>query len=225
MINRTKVFMTTIIIAIIVALIRYFDLIYYIELDNITELPQLIDKFGLWAPIIYILLYTLFCLFFLPRFPITLLGGVVFGPVWGTIWVSLAATVGATVSFLVSRYLAAGLIKRKFGASKHFKKIQQGVEKHNWRMLVITRMIPVFPFNLQNYLYGLTNIKLLTYIVVSWVSMLPATIAYCFAAGSIVEGTTSIKSTLFYLGVAAVVFVLLSLLPKFMKEKVFIDKD
>ena len=217
--QRNKIIITIIGIGVIAFLVRHLGLIKYIKIENIAQVKNLIEGFGIWGPIIYLFLYIAACLFFLPGLPITLLGGLAFGPVWGTVWTSIASIGGATASFLVSRYVARDMIEDKFGHNHQFKKIENGFKKHGWRMLVITRMVPVFPFNLQNYLYGLTNIKLVTYISISWICMLPATIAYCFAAGSIVKGTKNIKSTFIYLGIAAVFFVIVSFLPRLIKKK------
>jgi uncharacterized membrane protein YdjX (TVP38/TMEM64 family) len=82
-------------------------------------------------------------------------------------------------------------------------------------MLLITRLVPAFPFSIQNYVYGLTDIPLRTYVLVSLPSMLPATIAYNFAAGSVRTG--NFGTTLWYLGIAAVFFVLASLLPAWVR--------
>lgn len=217
--NRIKMMITIIILGLTAFLVRYFGFVDYLQLKNITELQQWIEEIGLWGPVIYSLLYIVVCLFFLPKLPITLLAGLVFGPVWGTIWASLGATAGATVSFLISRYVAREMIKNKFGAKEQYQKIERGVEKYGWRMLVITRLIPIFPFNIQNHLYGLTNIKLMTYVFVSWLGMLPATIVYCFAAGVIIEGAKNMQNAFIYLAIAIVVFILISLLPKFIAWK------
>ena len=225
--SKLKVILTVLIIALIIFLIRYFGLVNYMGLENIIKVQQLIEKIGLWAPLIYLLLYILVCLFFLPRVTITLVGGLVFGPVWGTIWSSLGTTLGAMASFIVSRYLARDMVKKKFGSNQHFKRIEHGFNQYGKKMLIISRIVPVVPFSVQNYLYGLTSIKLRDYILITWFCMLPSTVVYCFAAGSIVEGTTNIESTLLYLGIAGMVFVLILLLSKFIEKKqqdVFLDK-
>jgi uncharacterized membrane protein YdjX (TVP38/TMEM64 family) len=85
-------------------------------------------------------------------------------------------------------------------------------------MVLITRLVPVFPFNLQNYAYGLTDIPLSTFVLVSLPAMLPATIAYSFAAGSLRTG--DLEQTLWYLAIAAIAFVVVSLLPSWLVSRV-----
>jgi len=103
--------------------------------------------------------------------------------------------------------------------NERLRKIDEGVEKHGWLMLMITRLIPVFPFNVQNYVYGLTKIDFLTYVFVSWICMLPGTVAYVLAGGALVSGKGDIKKTIMYLAIAAVFFVLISLIPGIIKRR------
>jgi uncharacterized membrane protein YdjX (TVP38/TMEM64 family) len=84
-------------------------------------------------------------------------------------------------------------------------------------MVMITRLVPIFPFNVQNYVYGLTDIPLRTYALVTLPCMVPATVAFSFAAGSVRTG--DIGTTIWYLGVAAVFFVLLSLIPRWVRRR------
>jgi uncharacterized membrane protein YdjX (TVP38/TMEM64 family) len=126
--------------------------------------------------------------------------------------------VGATLAFLVARYVARGMVENWVAGSAQFKKIDEGVERQGWRILMITRLVPAFPFNLQNFAYGLTRISLPVYAAVSWVCMLPGTIAFSFAGGSLTGGGDMTK-TFMMLGVAAVFFVFISLIPGWIKKR------
>ena len=150
--------------------------------------------------------------------PVTVVGAFVFGPVWGTVYSLIGATIGATAAFLVGRYAARGMVEGLIQKNEALKKIDEGVERQGWRMLMITRLVPVVPFNAQNYVYGLTRIRLLTYVVLSFVFMAPGTAAYNFAAGKLLRGEFEM-TTLYYLAGAAVLFVLLSLLPGWLKKR------
>lgn len=215
--NLIKLISIVSIVLVGIFLLRFYAVDEYITLDNIANLRNNIDQYGYWGPLVYIFIYIIGTVFFLPGLPLTILGGLLFGPIWGTIWCSTASIIGASLSFLAGRYAVRDLIKAKFSQNKYFQKIEIGVKEHDWRIILVTRLVPVFPFNAQNYIYGLTNIKFATYFIFSWVGMLPATIVYCFAAGSIVSGG-SLKNMLFYLSIAGVGFVLLSLLPKWIKK-------
>jgi len=223
--NKLKLFIIAGAIALVVILLKVFGVFDYISIENMTKLTDWIKGFGIIGPIIYILLWIAACIFFLPGLPIALLGGFVFGPWMGVVYSSVGSTLGATAAFLVGRYAARSMVEEWVAGNEQFKKIDEGVERQGWRMLMITRLVPVFPFNLQNYAYGLTNIKLLTYILVSWICMLPGTIAFSFAGGSIVSGQGNLGKTFMYLGVAAVFFVIISLIPGWIQKRQKLEGD
>ena len=182
-----------------------------LTVDNVDRLNAWFDGLGWWAPVVFVLLWIAASVLFLPGLAITIAGGLVFGAVWGTVWTTVGANLGAIAAFLVGRYAARGMVEGMVQKNQALKKIDDGVKRQGWRMLMVTRLVPIFPFNVQNYVYGLTDIPLRTYVLVTLPCMLPATIAYNFAAGSVRTG--DFGKTLWYLGVAAVFFVLLSLVP------------
>jgi uncharacterized membrane protein YdjX (TVP38/TMEM64 family) len=172
---------------------------------------------------VYVGLWLAACLFFLPGLPITILGAAVFGAWWGMLWVVVGSNLGASAAFLAARYAARPLVKSWADNNPQFQRIDQGVATHGWRMVMITRLVPLFPFNLQNYAYGLTGVGYPTYALVSLVCMLPGTAAYCLAGGALLSGQGDLASTLFYLSLAAVCFVLLSLLPGWLKRRYAVE--
>ena len=212
----------------IVILIAFFIVIFllyrggvfgYISLENIKELKNWINSFGVLGPLVYIALYIIACIFFLPGLPITVLGGIVFGPLMGTIYTVIGASLGLSSAFLVARYLFRESIEKKFSDSLIFQKIDQGVKKQGWRILMTTRLVPIFPFNVQNYVYGLTGIGFLQYSTLSTIFIIPGTAAYTLSAGAIASGEGLSTKNLTYLGIAAFCFVFISLIPKFLKKK------
>ena len=119
------------------------------------------------------------CLF-LPGSILTLGAGVVFGVVKGSIIVSFASTLGATVAFLVGRYLARGWISGKIEGNAKFKAIDDAIGREGWRIVALTRLSPIFPFNLLNYAFGVTRVPLVQYVLASWIGMMPGTIMYVY---------------------------------------------
>jgi uncharacterized membrane protein YdjX (TVP38/TMEM64 family) len=182
-----------------------------VSVDEIDRLNAWFDGLGPWAPVVFVVVWIVSAVFFLPGLPLTIAGGVVFGPVWGTVWTTIGANLGAAVAFVLGRFFARGMVEQRVASSEQLRRIDSGVRRHGWRMLLITRLVPVFPYNLQNYAYGLTDIRLSTFVLVSLPAMLPATIAYTFAAGALRTG--DLGRTLWVLGIAAVCFVLLSFVP------------
>lgn len=130
------------------------------------------------APLLFMLLYALGAVLFLPGSVLTLAGGALFGPVLGTLYNLTGATLGATLAFLIARYLASGWVMRKAGT--RVQQLVNGVEREGWRFVAFVRLVPLFPFNLLNYALGLTRLRLLPYILATWIFMLPGAIAYTY---------------------------------------------
>lgn len=189
----------------------------FLSVENVDRLDAWFAGLGIWAPLVFILLWIAACVFFLPGLPISIAGGLIFGAVWGTVYTTIGANIGAAAAFLIARYAARGMVERRIAGSATLRGIDQGVTRHGWRMLMVTRLVPVFPFNIQNYVYGLTDIPFGIYVLVNLICMLPGTMAYNFAAGSIRTG--DFGRTLWYLGIAAVLFVLLSLVPGWLSRR------
>ena len=193
--------------------------------ERVERLDALFQSLGAWAPTVFILIWIVACVLLLPGLPISLVGGLVFGALWGSVWTTVGANLGAASAFLIGRYAARGMVEGWIENNKALKKIDDGVKQQGWRMLMITRLVPLFPFNVQNYVYGLTDIPFRTYVLVTLPSMIPGTIAYNFASGSAREVILSggqpeaLKKTLLYLAIAAVFFVLVSLIPGWVKKR------
>ncbi|WLT39164.1 TVP38/TMEM64 family protein [Synechocystis sp. B12] len=147
--------------------------------DYLLNALQWIDGLGTWAAIAFMLLYIVATVAFLPGSILTLGAGVVFGVILGSIYVFIEATLGATAAFLVGRYLARGWVAKKIAGNQKFKAIDEAVGKEGLKIVVLTRLSPVFPFNLFNYAYGITNVSLKDYVIGS-LGMIPGTIMYVY---------------------------------------------
>ena len=146
-----------------------------------------VDNLGAIAPIAFMLIYVVATVAFLPGSVLTLGAGVLFGVVWGSIYVFVGATLGATLAFLVGRYLARGWISKKIAGNEKFSAIDRAVGKEGFKIVLLTRLSPIFPFNLLNYGLGVTGVSLKDYVLAS-VGMIPGTIMYVYIgslAGSI----------------------------------------
>lgn len=178
-----------------------------------------LDANPIIAPFAYSALYIVAVIVFLPGSVITLVGGALFGPVLGTIYVSIASTVAATLAFLISRYIAADWVEKK--ASGKLGAIKEGIEKDGGRFVAFTRLVPIFPYTLLNYMYGLTKIPIWTYVWVSWLCMLPGTFAYVYAgyaAQVAAAGAAGIRKTFIIISVAVGLLVLASMIPKWVRK-------
>ena len=190
-----------------------------VRLDNLAGLREWIAGFGPWAPAVFIGGYVAAVVAFVPALPLTILAGLVFGPVWGTVYTSIASTAGACLSFLLARYAARTVVARWMEPYPALGRIDRAVARHGARIVMITRLVPIFPFNLQNYAYGLTSIGFGAYALTSWLCMLPATVAFTTAAGAVVAGAWDVRRMLLLLGLAGVLIVGLSLLPRWLRGR------
>src|SRR6266566_2514014 len=145
-----------------------------------------IAKLGPWGPVIFVCLYIVATVLFIPGSVLTLGAGAVFGVVLGSVCVSISATLGATAAFLVGRYLARDAIARKIEKNEKFAAIDRAVADEGWKIVFLTRLSPVFPFTLLNYAFGLTRVRLGQYVLASWIGMMPGTVMYVYL-GSLVN--------------------------------------
>ncbi|CBN54115.1 MULTISPECIES: TVP38/TMEM64 family protein [Kamptonema] len=141
---------------------------------------ELIANLGPWGPVAFILVYILATVLFIPGSLLTLGAGVLFGVVWGSIWVSIASTLGATCAFIVGRYLTRDWVSKQIESNEKFKAIDEAVAVEGWKIVGLTRLSPIFPFNLLNYAFGVTQVSLKDYFFASWIGMMPGTIMYVY---------------------------------------------
>lgn len=194
--------------------------IVYRDQFNAEMLENRVKEAGAAGPVIYILIYAVGTLFFLPGSVLTLTGGALFGPVMGTFVNLTGATLGAFGSFLIARYLAHEWVANKTGG--RIKTLMDGVETEGWRFVAFVRLVPLFPFNLLNYALGLTRIKLLHYLLATYIFMLPGALAYTYLgyAGreAIGGGEGLIQKGMLALGLLALVAFLPRLIGQLRKK-------
>lgn len=137
---------------------------------------------GTAGPLLFMALYAMASVLFLPGSVLTLAGGALFGPVWGTLYNLSGATLGALLAFLIARYFASDWIQSRIRktAGGRAERLMKGVEAEGWRFVAFTRLVPLFPFNLLNYALGLTRIPFGQYALATFVFMLPGAIAYTY---------------------------------------------
>ncbi|MCE2663428.1 MAG: TVP38/TMEM64 family protein [Microcystis sp. 53602_E8] len=156
-----------------------------------------VDSLGAVGAIAFIIIYILATVAFFPGSILTLGAGVVFGLVLGSFYVFIGATIGATVAFLVGRYLARGWVAEKIQGNSKFQAIDEAVGREGLKIVLLTRLSPIFPFNLLNYAYGVTGVSLKDYLLGS-AGMIPGTIMYVYIgslAGSLATIGTSAPAT------------------------------
>jgi len=139
-----------------------------------------IGGLGIWGPVVLALVYVVATVLFVPGTILTLAAGALFGLVVGTVTVSIGSTLGAALAFLIARYVARDKVAAMAGRHRNFGAIDRAIDEGGWRIVAMLRLSPAIPFNLQNYLYGLTPVRFWTCVVTSWLAMLPGTFLYVY---------------------------------------------
>lgn len=169
-----RYFLVAALIASVLLAAKYF---------NIQELLRSaiawIDNLGTWKPLAFIIIYNLATVLFIPGTIATLGGGVIFGVIWGSVYVFIAATLGATSAFLIGRYLCRGWVAKQIEGHAKFKAIDEAIATEGFKIVFLTRLSPIFPFNLLNYFFGITQVSLNDYFLGS-IGMIPGTIMYVY---------------------------------------------
>lgn len=197
------ILLITLIIAILI-LSRVFGLG-----QKLAAAKDWIEQLGATGYLVFVLLYIGATVASIPGSALTVIAGALFGSVLGLILVSIASTLGAGAAFLISRYFARDATARWLQNNNKFKKLDDLTERHGAIIVAITRLVPIFPFNLLNYGFGLTKVPFTTYLFWSWLCMLPGTALYVVGADAFTKGLA--QGEIPWLLIAAVVMILLIL--------------
>lgn len=152
-----------------------------------------IESFGIWGGFAFIGLYVVAAIAFLPGSILTLGAGVVFGVAWGTLYVFVGATLGSIAAFLIGRYLVRGRVSQILADKPNFAAIDQAVAREGFKIVLLTRLSPVFPFNLLNYAFGITGVSLKDY-TLGAIGMIPGILLYVYI-GSLAGNLARLGST------------------------------
>jgi uncharacterized membrane protein YdjX (TVP38/TMEM64 family) len=208
--SRSRIIVLFVVAAIVIGAMIVLDIDTYLR----ATLDWIRDR-GAIGVAVYCVVYVAATVLFVPGSILTLGAGLIYGVFLGTVYVSLASTAGGTAAFLVGRYLARDWVASKIADSERFTRIDKAVGREGWKIVGLTRLSPVFPFNLLNYAYGLTRVSLRDYFLASWIGMLPGTVMYVYIgslAGSLAtiggEHTrTTAEWILYGLGLVATIVV------------------
>ena len=195
------------VIASLLILYQVFGLGQYLG-----SLRDWIKGLGTWGPIVFVFLYGGAVVVAVPGEALSIAAGMLFGSFVGVICVSIAATLGASLSFLVARYFARDAIARWLSRNEKFRRLDKLTEERGAVIVAFTRLVPLFPYNLLNYGFGLTCVNFWTYVFWSWLCMLPGTVLYVVGSDALFEAISQEKVPWILIGLLAGVSVLLATL-------------
>jgi uncharacterized membrane protein YdjX (TVP38/TMEM64 family) len=142
-----------------------------------------VKDFGVFAPLVFVALFNVGTFLFVPGSVLALKGGVLFGLIWGGIYVLIAAILGATLTYGLGRYCCRDWAYRQLQAYPQFRQklqfLDAAIAREGWKIVLLTRLSPIFPFNLTSYAFGLTQISLKDYLLGS-LGILPGAVMYTY---------------------------------------------
>jgi uncharacterized membrane protein YdjX (TVP38/TMEM64 family) len=187
--------------------------------EKLVALRDWIDSLGALGPLVFVFIYAGATVAALPGIAITIVAGAIFGSLVGVIVVSIASTLGASTAFLIARYFARDATAKWLAKREKFKKLDNLTEKHGAIIVAIVRLVPLFPFNLVNYGFGLTKVRFWTYVFWSWLCMLPGTILYVVGTDAVIQAIVNKKVPWTLIGIVIAVGILLVVLVKLARGK------
>lgn len=207
------------VVIVLLVLVRVFGVA-----ERMGDLRDWLKELGPWGPLVFVLLYIIAVVAAIPGSALTVAAGALFGSVVGTVLVSAGSTVGAALAFLVARYFAREATEKWLYQNEKFQRLDRLTEEHGSIIVALTRLVPIFPFNLLNYGFGLTKVSFKTYVLWSWICMLPATILYVVGADALTVGLSEGKMPWVLIGVVGIVVVIMTFLIRYARQKLS-DKE
>ena len=223
---RNKKFWIFIAIVIVIMILNYnlgwSD--YIGNMDNLAFMEEMVQENLFATSLVYVILTAVGCVVLaLPGITFAVLAGLIFGPWLGTLLCSVATTIGAMAAFLAGRFFLQDSVKPLVMKNAYLKKwlFDKENEKNAIFVLMITRLVPLFPYNLQNFAYGITDIKFSTYSICSLLFMLPGTAMYTVGTAGLADA----ENRWLYIGIAVILAIIVMGMGAFLKKKYFISDE
>ncbi len=174
-------------VAVILAVLVYFGVH-----EQVLHLLEWFKQQGAWAPLLFILIMAAVVVLLLPGAIFTVGAGFVFGVLQGSVYVVVGTTLGAIIAFLLARYLFGERAKRFIMARAKLQLVNDEFSKNDWKIVLLTRLIPFFPSKIANYFFGLTHFSLRGYIIGSLLGFIPFTVHNVYL-GSLIADITNFE--------------------------------
>ena len=184
-----------------------YGIFHFFKIDYRSFTPQHVrDKilaFGIWAPIVYIVFYTLRPFILFPAGLLSITGGLAFGPLLGTVYTVLGGTGCAVAEFFFARYFGRGAVAKLMKGN--LAKIDEGIEKHGFMTVLWIRLIPNLPYDVQNYSLGLTKVRFRDYFPATFLGIIPGAFGFVYLGYSLTDLRQAWKILLAILFILALV--------------------
>lgn len=221
---KTKYIKLIVFIAlVIIILILNHNYKLYEKINDLDNFKFMINENIIKASIIYILITAIgSSVLALPGVTFALFSGILFGPILGIILCSISATMSASISFIISRFFLRDSVKPLVEKNKHLNKILfEDGNKNAIMLLMITRLVPLFPYNIQNFAYGITDISFTLYTIYTFIFMLPGISLFTIASAGII----SKENRILYFLISGIIFVFVLTISIYLKKKYINNKS
>ena len=175
------------------------------------DLRSWIVSFGLWAPVMYIIVYTIRPLLFFPASVLSIAGGLAFGAWMGTLYTIMGATLGAMLSFLVAKSVGKSIVTKEWTGNA--AKFQAQMEHNGFLYVLLFRLIPVINFDLISYMAAIAKVRFTSFAFATLIGIIPGTFAYNFLGSSFLSKNPKI------IAAAVVVFIILTVVPIVIRKR------
>jgi uncharacterized membrane protein YdjX (TVP38/TMEM64 family) len=202
------------VVLILVILVRFFNLE-----DRMREIHHWIRTLGGWGPVVFTLIYTVGIVATLPASAMTLMAGAFFKPLLGIVVATLGSFLGTSIVFFIARYFARKDLERLTARNEKFKKLDQMTERHGALLVAMMRLMPLSPFSVLNYAFGLTKIRFWEYALWSCLCTLPSTILFVLGARAFIRGMNEGKVPWMLLGLMGIITLVLAILLQVVEKK------
>ncbi|MFD1472995.1 TVP38/TMEM64 family protein [Companilactobacillus mishanensis] len=183
------------------------------ELHNVSAMQTWFQNQGFIGYFAFILLSVVTAVFMLPGGMLAVVAGIAFGGFIGGLLTVIGSTVGASISFILGRTLLKDAVVKKYGDKPTFNKIMNGVNENGVAFLILTRLVPIFPYAIQSYAYALTPMGFWKFSLISGITMLPACFIYAYMASDILTQGLSFELAIKFT-ILGIVLFLLTYVPK-----------
>ncbi|MEL6333664.1 MAG: TVP38/TMEM64 family protein [Cyanobacteria bacterium J06648_16] len=146
------------------------------------KMQAMLERAGIWAPIIYIVIYTFATVLVLPSTALNLAGGALFGPWMGTLWTSIGAIIAAVVAFGFTRTIGRGLVEKRLGG--YWRSLDSEIHQGGLFYMFSIRLLPIIPYGLVNFAAGLTSISLKDYVLGTALGTVPGVLPFVMLGSS-----------------------------------------
>ncbi|MGC9527320.1 MAG: TVP38/TMEM64 family protein [Limnospira sp.] len=160
--------------------------VYFLGGLDSDHLQNWLDRAGIFAPILYIIIYTIATILLLPSSPLNLTGGAIFGLWMGTVWTSIAAIIAAIIAFIFTRTVGRKAVEKRLAG--RWKAMDAEIRRGGRFYMFAIRLLPLFPYGLVNFTAGLTSVTFKDYLLGTMLGTVPGVLPF------VMLGSTGLKA-------------------------------